>query len=127
MFHAFTPYHIPPLFGATALTFGGLWPIFNGEASLLEFGLPKRVAISKSAQNVQILSSGRGTAIGLAIYAFYFQDKFEEVDTILLSLLYVGLIDGYVCWKEGVAGRGLFRFASGAFFAAWGWFGLTTR
>ncbi|KAJ6519175.1 hypothetical protein C8R45DRAFT_14168 [Mycena sanguinolenta] len=118
--------HIPPLFVATALTFGGLWPVFDGPGAIRDFGLPERVAVSSPAQSVMILSSGRGTAIGLALFAFYFQRKYAAFDTVMASLLYVGLVDGYVCWLEGVPGKALFRFSSGVLIAGWGVLGFTS-
>jgi len=125
MFENFTLWHIPPLLVATALTFGGTMPFFNAEYAILEFGLPKRIAISKPAQSIMILSSARITAIGLALFTFYFQENFAEVDTLLSVLGYVGLVDGYVCWLEGVPNKAIFRFMSGVLIAAWGWFGMT--
>jgi hypothetical protein len=40
-------------------------------------------------------------------------------------MAYVGIADGYVCWKEGVPGKAIFRMASTFFFAGWGAFGMT--
>jgi len=100
-------------------------PFFNAEYAILEFGLPKRIAISKPAQSVMILSSARITTLGLALFTFYFQNKLAAVDTILLLLGYVGLADCYVCWIEGVPNKAVFRLASGLVIAAWGWFGMT--
>lgn len=117
--------HVPPLLVATALTFGGLIPFFNAEYAILEFGLPSRVAISKPAQSIMIVSSARITAIGLALFTFYFRGQFEAVDIILFILGYVGLVDGYVCWLENVPRKALFRTLSGVAIATWGWFGLT--
>lgn len=125
MFAHFALRHIPPLLVATALTFGGLIPFFNAEYAILEFGLPKRIAISKPAQSIMIVSSARITAIGLALFTFYFQEKFAAVDTMLAILGYVGLVDGYVCWLENVPEKAVFRTVSGALIAAWGWFGIT--
>lgn len=126
MFEDFTILHIPPLFVAAAITFGGLIPFFNPEYALLEFGLPKRVAASKPAQSVMIASSARGTAIGLALFAFYFRRQYEEFDLVLAILgAYVGLADGYVCMREDVLGKAVFRTGSGLAIAVWGWFGLT--
>ena len=117
--------HIPFLFVASALTFGGLMPFFNAEYSILEFGLPPRVATSKPAQSIMIVSSARITAIGLALFTFFFRGQLEVVDTILVTLAYVGLVDGYVCWLEGVPRQAIFRTLSGILIAAWGWFGMT--
>ncbi|KAL8646340.1 MAG: hypothetical protein Q9226_006901 [Calogaya cf. arnoldii] len=125
MFADFALRHIPPLLVATALTFGGLMPFFNAEYAIQEFGLPKRIATSKPAQSVMIISSARITAIGIALFTFYLQGKFEAVDTILFILGYVGLVDGYVCWLEGVPGKAVFRTLSGTLIAAWGWYGMT--
>lgn len=125
MFEDFALRHIPPLLVAAALTFGGLMPFFNAEYAILEFGLPKRVAVSKPAQSIMIVSSARITAIGIALFTFYLQGHLEALDTILLILGYVGLVDGYVCWLEGVPGKATFRTLSGTLIAAWGWYGMT--
>ncbi|CAG8981796.1 hypothetical protein HYALB_00004739 [Hymenoscyphus albidus] len=117
--------HIPALFVATATTFGGLMPFFNAEHAILEFGLPQRIASSKPAQSVMILSSARISTLGLTLFVFYFQEKLAAVDTIMLLLGYVGLVDGYVCWLEGVPKKAMFRLASGLLIAGCGWFGLT--
>ncbi|KAK2736780.1 hypothetical protein FQN57_000552 [Myotisia sp. PD_48] len=117
--------HLPPLLVATATTFGGLMPYFNAESAILEFGLPQRIAISKPAQAIMITSSARITTIGLVLFTFYFQNKLAEVDTVLSLLGYIGLADGYVCWREGVPKKAAFRAVSGLLIAAWGWFGLS--
>ena len=119
-------HHIPVLFVASALTFGGMWANWDPHAAALEFGLPQHVADSLPAQSVMILSSGRGSAIGLAILVLYFKKQYVAIDTILISLLYVGFIDGWICWREGVPNRAIFRALSGALIAAMGWFGWTS-
>jgi hypothetical protein len=75
MFTLFTLRHVPPLFVATALTFGGLVPFFNAKYAILEFGLSERIAISKPAQSIMIISSARITAIGPSLFTFYFQEQ----------------------------------------------------
>ncbi|KAL4951178.1 hypothetical protein BDW69DRAFT_170679 [Aspergillus filifer] len=127
MFPHFALHHVPPLFVATATTLGGLSPFFNAEAAIKEFGLPDRIATSKPAQSAWILKCGRITALGLAIWTFYAQGKLEEVDTIMAIMGYVGLVDGYVCWKEGVPGKAVFRLVSGLVISGWGFAGLTSR
>jgi len=114
-----------PLFCASAFTLGGLIPLFAAEHAIRETGLPPSASNSPPAQSIMILSSGRMTAIGLMLFSFYSQAKYSEIDTILLCTGWVGCIDGYVCWKEGVPGRAAFRFISGCVIAAWGWFGVT--
>lgn len=100
-------------------------PFFNAEYAILEFGLPQRIAISKPAQSTMIVSSARITAIGLAMFTFYWQGKLAAVDTIRAILGYVGLVDGYVCWREGVPNKAVFRALSGAVIPTWGWFDMT--
>ena len=118
--------HIPTLFVASALTFGGMIPIFNAEYAIREMGIPDRIARSKEAQTIMILGMGRTTTIGLAMWTFYLQSKLEVVDTLMLLLgAYVGAIDAYVSWKEGVRGNAWFRGLSGLAIATYGWFGMT--
>ncbi|KAL3429217.1 hypothetical protein BDV09DRAFT_180767 [Aspergillus tetrazonus] len=118
--------HIPPLFVATATTLGGLPPFFNAEKAILEFGLPARIASSKAAQAVMVLKCGRITAFGLTLWTFYAQGKLEEFDTVLLIMGgYVGAVDAWVCWTEGVPGKAVFRGLSGACICLWGMLGLT--
>ncbi|KAJ5157452.1 uncharacterized protein N7482_008552 [Penicillium canariense] len=126
MLSQFSIRHLPPLLVAAATTFGGLLPLFNAEYAIREFGLPQRVADSRSAQSVMITSAARISAIGHALFLFYFQGKLVEFDTLLSVLGHVGLIDGYVCWREGVPGKGLFRAVSGLVIATWGWLRLTS-
>ena len=118
--------HFPPLLIATTFTFGGLMPLWNAEGAILEFGLPMRIAMNPSAQAVMKVSSARVTAIGLALWAFYLQGQFTAVDTILTTLGWIGIVDGYVCWKEDVPRSAFVRSISGALFATWGWFGMTS-
>jgi hypothetical protein len=70
----------------------------------------------------------RITAIGIAIFTFYFRGKFELVDTAMAILGYVGDVnryEPYVCWKEGGPGKAAFRAGSGLAIAAWRWFSMT--
>ncbi|KAL4810665.1 hypothetical protein BDV18DRAFT_155277 [Aspergillus unguis] len=123
----FTLSHIPPLFVATSTMLGGLLPFFNAEKAILDFGLPPRIAASKPAQSIMILKCGRITALGMILWTFYAQGKLVEFDTVMTILgVYVGLVDGYVCWKEGVPGKAVFRAVSGLVIGAWGGYGLTS-
>ena len=101
-------------------------PFFNAEHAIREFGLPDRIAKSAPAQSVMIVSSARISAIGLALFTFYFQAQFAAVDVLLATLGYVGLVDGYVCWKEGVKGKAVFRTLSGLLISLWGLTGMTS-
>jgi hypothetical protein len=73
-----------------------------------------------------MLSLARLTALGALVFIFYFQEKLLEVDTIMVVMgAYFGAVDGYVCWREGVPKKTVFRCVSGLFIAFWGWFGMT--
>ena len=67
------------------------------------------------------------TAFGMAIWIFYLQRKLKAVDTVLSLMLYVAAVDGWVCWKEGVPGQGVFRFCAGLVVGGWGLLGLTSN
>lgn len=101
-------------------------PFFNAEKAIQEFGLPDRIAKSGPAQSVQITSAARGTAMGIALFALYYQRKYTAVDTLLSTLVYVGLVDGFVCWKEDAPSKGLFHAGLRVAFGSWGLFGLTS-
>lgn len=121
----FTPRHIPALCIATLETFGGVMSIFNAEKSISAFGLPPRIAVSKSAHPVMIVGTARTTAIGLALFTFYFSENFAAVDTVLSLMSYVALVDALVLWKEGIPGKAAFRLAVGLAVGGWGWVGGT--
>lgn len=61
------------------------------------------------------------------MWLFYLQRNLAAVDTVLSLMLYVGCVDGYGCWKEGVPGRGVFRFCAGVVVGGWGMLGITSR
>jgi hypothetical protein len=122
---SFTIRHIPPLLIATATTFGGFWPFFNAESAILEFGLPQSIAKSKPAQAVMVVCSARTTVIGASIFTFYLQGNYRAVDTILVLLGYVGAVDAYLCWREGMPNKAVLRGVSGGLIALWGWLGMT--
>jgi hypothetical protein len=128
MFEHFTPTHIPTLFVASALTFGGMLPLVYPQAAIREMGFPARIHTSPAAQTIMTLGMGRTTVIGMALWTFYLKEKLEEVDTLLLILgSYLGAIDAWVCWNEGLSGKAWFRGLSGILIAGWGWIGMTAR
>jgi hypothetical protein len=80
MFFNLVLWHIPPLLVATVTTFGGLIPFFNADAeyTILEFGLPQSIAVSKPAQSIVIVSPARITAIGLALFTFTSRESLRQ-------------------------------------------------
>ncbi|EPE28380.1 hypothetical protein GLAREA_09500 [Glarea lozoyensis ATCC 20868] len=125
MFHPFSILHIPPLLIATATTFGGLWPFINPHSALLEFGFPKATATSKPAQSVMVVCSARTTATGASIFAFYYMGDLKAVDVMLMVLGYVGAVDAYVCYGEGMRDKAVLRGVAGGVIALWGVTGMT--
>ncbi|KAK1236108.1 hypothetical protein PQX77_000652 [Marasmius sp. AFHP31] len=126
MLPSFSLRHIPALFVASTTTFGGFWPLFNAKAAILDFGLPPRVAKSPEAQSVMKCCSARTTVLGTLIFIFYAQNRLDAVDIVLGAMgVWVGLVDGYVCWMEGVPGKAVFRGTAGMAIGMWGLAGLT--
>lgn len=117
--------HVPGLFLATTFTFGGLWPFWRPQDATREFGLPDRIATSKEANAVFTIYSSRMTTMGFMLYIFYYKRMFSSIDILLLTLGWAGVVDGIVCWREGVPGRAIFRAASGAVIAVMGGLGIT--
>ena len=117
--------HIPALGIATTLTFGGMLPLYNGADAISKFGLPERISSSEPAQVIMAVNGVRNTALGLAIYMLYLQHMFSAVDTILVCLGVVGLLDGYICFGQGVRRTAAVRAIAGVLFGLWGLFGMT--
>ncbi|KAM5349469.1 hypothetical protein ACJ41O_005974 [Fusarium nematophilum] len=124
---SFSAWHIPPLFIATAFTLGGLLPFWNPSRAMREYGLPDRIATSQTAHTPFAIYGSRVSILGVAMWTFYLRGDFRSLDTIMGLLLGAGVADGYLCWKEGVPGRGWFRFLSSAVVGGWGLLGLSAR
>jgi hypothetical protein len=126
MFEGFSLRHIPPLFLATTFTVGGFMPLWDPEGAIRLYGLPPRIATSKTAHPVMILSSARISAIGMSIWMLYLRKNYEAVDVVLITFGWIGVIDGYVCWKEGVPGKAVMRSTSSLLVMLWGLLGMTS-
>lgn len=117
--------HIPALILISVMC-GGIRGIFNAPAAMREFGLPDRIASSPTAQSPFMLCSARTTLIGTILFAFYMRGDYSAVDTILILVGgYLGIVDAWVCWKEGMRQKAVFWGLSCMAIAAWGWFGMT--
>lgn len=126
VFNNFELRHLPGLLIASSSTFGGFWPLFNSEKAILAFGLPEPIAQSAPAQTTMFIASSRISTIGMIIFALYGQENLAAVDTVRAVMgLYVGVMDGYICWREGRPKMGLFRSASAFMVAAVGMAGYT--
>lgn len=121
MFEYFELRHVPALFAATAMTFGGLWTFFDPRGAMREFGLPERIASTPQAAAVMHLNNARTTTLGLCLYTLYFTGQFPACDVILVILgAYTGLVDSWVVWREGDARKAAVRLGSSALIAAAG-------
>ncbi|EPS36826.1 hypothetical protein H072_9685 [Dactylellina haptotyla CBS 200.50] len=126
VFSQFSPRHIPALFLGSTLTFGGAIPFFNAPYAMKEFGLPPHVVNSRAAQDAFMVSAIRTVALGLSLYTLYARRMYQAVDIVLGCIGTTALLDGWVCWRVGVPGRGVFRATCGAMVAVWGWMGMTS-
>ncbi|KAK8133605.1 hypothetical protein PG984_005617 [Apiospora sp. TS-2023a] len=120
--------HIPALFTATVMTFGGMWSYFDARRAMLEFGFPERIANTPAAAAIMHVNNARTTVLGMCIYALYFTGQRAACDTILAILgAYAGLVDSYVVWKEGNPRKAAFRLVNSWLLSAVGFAGWTGR
>lgn len=101
-----------------------MWNAEAAEAAIHAFGLPDRIASSPEAQSTFTIYSSRMTIMGLALYMFYFRRLYSAMDIIMMLLGWAGAVDGYICWKEDVPGKAMFRLLSGLIIAALGAMGV---
>ncbi|KAF1952228.1 hypothetical protein CC80DRAFT_495563 [Byssothecium circinans] len=106
----FHPRHIPALLIATSTSIGGLLPLFNAPSAMRSFGLPDRIANSPTAHSPFVLYGSRISAMGVLVFAAYARGDYVAVDFILALMgVFFGPVDVFVCWREGVGGKALFR------------------
>jgi hypothetical protein len=101
--------HILPLFISTSITLACIPTYFNPPSGIRAFGLPDRIATSPAAHSPWILYTSRIHAIGIMSLIFHARGDYEAVDTVMGTIGVFGLVDGWVCWKEGVLGTALWR------------------
>ncbi|KAF4548416.1 Hypothetical protein D9617_28g065220 [Elsinoe fawcettii] len=104
--------HIPALLLAATITIGGTMPLYNPERAILTFGLPQRIASVRETWPVMASGSARVSAMGLGIWAMYFAGHTKAIDVFMSSFIYIGIVDGWICYQEGVTGAALFRLIS---------------
>lgn len=126
MFEHFELRHVPTLFTATAMTFGGMWTYFDPRGAMLEFGLPDRIAATPAATAVMHINNARTTVLGMCLYTLYFRRQLAACDIILAILgAYAGVVDSYVVWKEGNPRKAAFRLTCSWLLSAVGFSGWT--
>ncbi|KAI0485289.1 hypothetical protein GGR56DRAFT_669771 [Xylariaceae sp. FL0804] len=118
--------HIPALFAATVMTFGGMWSYLDARTAMLEFGFPERIAATPAAAAVMHINNARTQVLGICMYTFYFRGQLAACDTMLAVMgAYAGIVDSYVVWREGNPRKAAFRLASSWLLSAVGFAGWT--
>lgn len=114
-FLPFPPRHLVPLFVMSSTTLMSFPAYFNTPYAIHTlFGLPERIANSPHAQSPFILMTARIQAIGIMMWAFYLKGEYKAVDTVMAILgTWVTAVDVWVCIREGVKGKAVFRGAVG--------------
>lgn len=89
---------------------GGLSSTRRGQPSRLASQNPLR---SRRPRRLQLfIASSRISTVGMMIFALYGQENLAAVDTVLAVMgLCVGVMDGYLCWREGRPRTGMLRSA----------------
>lgn len=128
MFADFQYRHLPALFTAAAQCWGTIWPLVSGSTRgvLLHYGLPDRVAEVPEAWTVWHVGNARTACLGILMFTFYGQRRYDVLDTFLVAIgVYLGLVDFYILWGEGLPSTGAFRLLGSSVFAVLGLVGFT--
>ena len=68
----------------------------------------------------------RTSCMGLMLFTFMYKGEYEVVDTMLAIMgFYLGVVDAWLCWREGVPRKAVFRLVSSFVVGGWGWAGMT--
>lgn len=120
--------HLPALFTAAAQCWGTIWPLASGSTRsvLLHYGLPERIADVPETWTVWHVGNARTASLGILMFIFYAQRRFDVLDTFLIiSGGYLGLVDCYILWTEGLPSAGVLRLLGSSVFAVLGAVGFT--
>jgi hypothetical protein len=108
--------HILPLLIGISVTIACVPTYFNPSSGIRAFGLPERIASSPSAHSPFILYTSRIHAIGVMLLVFYAQGNYAAVDTVMGAMGFFGVVDVWVCVREGVPWmRGVLGVACGIY------------
>jgi len=111
------PFWAPPL----ALIFSTFGTVLGIYAFILPlsaarqhgFGLPTNADL-----DFNYIFGGRNIAVGLMMYAFYFQRHFKAMGTVLLCIMFSGVVDAVV---SGLSERGMSGGSLTMWLEQWGW------
>ncbi|KAK4178153.1 hypothetical protein QBC36DRAFT_210123, partial [Triangularia setosa] len=121
--------HLPALILITTTTLGGIWPIFDAPAAMLEFGFGPKIANCPETTPVMINGQSRTTILGTLALIFYLGGKYEEVDTLMAVYgTWAGVVDSVLVWKWTGNGKWAgFRLGASMVFGVWGLMGWTGK
>jgi hypothetical protein len=75
---------------------------FDQAYAIRLFGLPERIATAPAAHSPWILYTSRIHAIGIMMLIFFAQGNYAAVDMLMTFLGLFGVVDVWVCLREGV-------------------------
>ncbi|KAI1318077.1 hypothetical protein F5Y16DRAFT_139511 [Xylariaceae sp. FL0255] len=111
--------HIPGILSGCSMFFGGMWPLFDAQGAMLEYGFPVRIASAPEAAYAFSEGGARTMVIGFFMLYFYARGQLRLVDTSLaVAGTYLGVIDTYLVWKAGDTNKAIFRFVASGLIAA---------
>ena len=124
----FSLYHIPAFITSLTSMSGSPWSLLSPSSSLSEFGFLPAISNSRAAQPVMVVAQTRGAILGVLTAIFYLRGQYADVDLIMAIYGgYSGVVDGWVMYKEGRPGKGLFRLVASWCIMAAGLGGWTVK
>ena len=72
-----------------------------------------------------IIKSAHLSATGLAVLVFLYQENYAAVDTVLMCLGIMAMVEGYAYWREGLPGTAVYRTVPAVLIGGWGRVELT--
>ncbi|KAI0386572.1 hypothetical protein F5Y04DRAFT_241786 [Hypomontagnella monticulosa] len=77
---------------------------------MMHYGLDARVADVPETWVVRHVGNARTACLGILMFIFYFQRRYDVLDVFLIvSGGYLGLVDCYILWNEGLRSIRVFR------------------
>ena len=71
------------------------------------------------------IGMARLSSVSAALLVLYSRQQYEAMDVVFGCFAWVGVVDAYVCWKEGIPGTAVVRAGLAAMVSLWGCLGMT--
>jgi hypothetical protein len=117
--------HILPVLLSTTIALSCIPAYFSPTYAIRLYGLPDRIATSPAAASPWILYSSRIQGVAMMMLVFYARGDYAAVDTVMSFIGFFGVVDVWVCLKEGVPKRAVERGVMSAVVGGYGLFGMT--